>query len=147
MAATSSIPRRTGSVSSFENVRCSDACRGVPGLPHSPTVGEFRVTFTAGVAAAELWAFGEDDLAEAVLGFSEEDLAEVWRLGAIYNDDSFPLPVVGRTVSLGHVMCFACMMRLEHGLRPLARQRRRPAKTMPEHLRVAATTGSGPRPT
>lgn len=109
-------------------------------------MGEFRLTFAAGVAAAELWAFGEDELADAVLEFSEQDLLAVWRLAAIYNEDSFPLPVSGRRVTLGHVMCFACMMKLEGALRPLARQRRRPRKAMPEHLRTAeaARFGAGP---
>ena len=98
-------------------------------------MGELRVTFSAARAATDLWAFGEDALAEAVLTFSELDLLAAWRQAAIYSDASVSLPVEGRTITLGHVVAFACMHHIEGAIRPLARQRRRPAGAVPEHVR------------
>jgi hypothetical protein len=98
------------------------------------------VTFSAGGAAADLWAFGEDALAEEVLAFSDLDLLGAWRQAAMYYDSSIPLPVEGRRITLGHVVAFACMHQIEGAIRPLARLRRRPAKAMPEHIR----NGPGP---
>jgi hypothetical protein len=37
-------------------------------------MGELRVTFSAAGAATDLWAFGEDALADVVLRFSDMDL-------------------------------------------------------------------------
>lgn len=98
-------------------------------------MGELRVTFSAARAATDLWAFGEDALVDAVLTFSELDLLAAWRQAAIYYDPSVPLPVEGRTITLGHVVAFACMHQIEGAIRPLARQRRRRASAVPEHLR------------
>ena len=103
-------------------------------------MGELRVTFSAAGAAADLWAFGEDALAEEVLGFSDLDLLAAWRQAAFYYDSSIPLPVEGRRITLGHVVAFACMYQIEGTIRPLARHRRRPAKAMPEHI----SNGPGP---
>lgn len=80
-------------------------------------------------------AFGEDALAETLLTFSELDLLAAWRQAAIYYDASVPLPVEGRKITLGHVIAFACMRRIEGSIRPLARQRRRAASTVPEHIK------------
>jgi hypothetical protein len=98
-------------------------------------MGGLSVTFSAAVAATHLWAFGEDGLAEVVLSFSEQDLLAAWRQAAIYYDPSVPLPVEGRRITLGHVVAFACMHVIEGSIRPLARQRRRPAKAVPEHIK------------
>jgi len=95
---------------------------------------QFRVTFSAAGAASDLWAFGEDELAETVLGFSDEELLAAWRQAAVFYRPSVELPVEGRRITLGHVAAFACMHQIEGSLRPLARQRRRPAKDVPEHI-------------
>ena len=100
-------------------------------------VDKFLVVFSVGTVAADLWRFGEDELAEAVLQFSDEELVASWRTAAQYYDSAFPLPVEGRRVTLGHVTCFACMKQVEGALKPLARQRRRPKETLPGHLRAA----------
>ena len=95
------------------------------------------MVFSVGTVAADLWRFGEDELAEAVLQFSDDELVASWRTAAQYYDSAFPLPVEGRRVTLGHVTCFACMKQVEGALKPLARQRRRPKETLPGHLRAA----------
>jgi hypothetical protein len=98
-------------------------------------MGDVRVTFSAAAAATDLWAFGEDALADVVLTFSELDLLAAWRQAAIFYDPSVPLPVEGRTITLGHAVAFACMHQIEGAIRPLARQRRRPAGAVPERFR------------
>jgi hypothetical protein len=111
------------------------------GVRSSSAVGDLRVTFSAGGAAADLWAFGEDALAEEVLAFSDLDLLAAWRQAAsYYYDSSIPLPVEGRRITLGHVVAFACMHQIEGAIRPLARRRRRPAKALPDHIK----NGPGP---
>lgn len=97
----------------------------------------FLVVFSAGSAAADLWAFGEDDLADRMLTFEDDRMMELWRTAATYYDESFPLPVAGRRITLGHVVAFACMRHLEGQLRPLARQRRRAASALPDRLAKA----------
>jgi hypothetical protein len=97
---------------------------------------QFRVTFSATGAATDLWAFGEDELADAALKFSEEELLAAWRQAAVYYAPSVALPVEGRRITLGHVVAFACMHQLEGSIRPLARQRRRAAKAVPQHIRT-----------
>ena len=101
-------------------------------------VGEFYVTFSPGQAAQDLWAFGEDDLAERALRIPELELPDLWVTAATYYDADYPLPVTGRRITLGHVVAFAAMNHLEGSLRPLARQRRRPAATVPDHITEAA---------
>jgi len=98
-------------------------------------MGELRVTFSAAGAATDLWAFGEDALAGVVLSFSEMDLLAAWRQAAVYYDPSVVLPVEGRGITLGHVVAFACMHQIEGSIRPLARQRRRAASAVPEHIK------------
>ena len=98
------------------------------------------MTFSIGVAAADLWLFGEDDLAHAALKLSDEQLFHAWLHAARYYDADYPLPVTGRRVTLGHVVAFAVMAVLEGRLRPLARQRRRPAHAMPAEIAHAKDT-------
>ncbi len=97
-------------------------------------VDRFLVVFSSGSAAVDLWAFGEDDLADQMAEFDDERMLDLWRTAATYYDESFPLPVTGRKITLGHVVAFACMHHLEGVLRPLARQRRRPTSTIPTRL-------------
>ncbi|MBK5334185.1 MAG: hypothetical protein JJD93_19570 [Ilumatobacteraceae bacterium] len=106
--------------------------------PENESSDRLRVTFSAGSAASDLWAFGEDDLAEAALDLSDQQLLAAWRWAAMYYRPEYPLPVVGRRITLGHVVAFAAMTVLEGRVRTLARQRRRPDKTIPEHIRSAA---------
>lgn len=105
-------------------------------------MGELRVVFSAAGAATDLWAFGEDALAEQVLRFSEHDLFAAWRQAAVYYDPSSALPVEGRRITLGHVVAFACMHQIEGSIRPLSRKRRRAATAVPDHIK----TGPGHLP-
>lgn len=101
-------------------------------------MGEYLVVFSAGQAAQELWAFGEDELAERALLVPEAELPGLWITAAKYDDESYPLPVAGRRITMGHVAAFAAMHHLEGELRPLSRQRRRPAKNVPDHIASVA---------
>ena len=112
--------------------RSSSSRRERPCPP--PTV---RVTFSRGTAAAELWRFGEDDLAAAALELCDDELVQVWRTAAALSDPAVDVPVEGRRVTNAHVICFACMQQMERRIRPLARQRRRPAKDLPGAIRAA----------
>ena len=96
------------------------------------------VTFSKGVAAAELWAYGEERLAEVVLAFTDDELVSAWKTASTYNDVNYPLPVQRRNPSNGQVVCFACMNQVEGELRPLSRTRRRPDKKLPPNLRAAS---------
>ena len=94
----------------------------------------FRVVFSTGAAAKDLWAFGEDQLAYATTEIPDEAMLQLWERAAVLYRESFPLPVEGRRITLGHVVAFTCMERIEGGIRPLARARRRPASHLPEDL-------------
>ena len=96
-----------------------------------------RVIFSAGVAAGELWAFGENDLALRLICQSSSCSP---LLAETYDSPDFPLPVYGRTITNGHVVAFAVMTVLEGDIRPLARERRRPKSQMPEAIRMAAAS-------
>lgn len=98
---------------------------------HPRGVGEFRIEFTRGLAARDLWAFGEDELAAAALRISDPELDAAKARAAEYYDEAYPLPVTGRRITLGHVVAFAMMTVLEGGVRPLQRQRRRSASSVP----------------
>lgn len=102
----------------------------------------FLVIFSAGSAAVDLWAFGEDDLAERMLRYDDDEMIDLWRTAATYWDVSYPLPVTGRRITLGHVVAFACMHHLEGQIRPLVRLRRRAASSLPERFAEAKTTGN-----
>lgn len=93
----------------------------------------FQVHFSRSMAAACLWDFGEDALAERALGMSDDDLAAIQRIAAVYEDPEYPLPREGRIAHM-HVNAFASIAYFEGRLRPLARTRRRPKKDRPPHL-------------
>ena len=76
-------------------------------------------------------------MAEAALRFSDNDMLELWTTAGRFYDASYPLPVEGRRITLGHVVAFACMEHVEGRLRPLARSRRRAQSAMPAHIRDA----------
>ena len=95
-----------------------------------------RVWFSRGLAASELWLFGEDALAELALTLDDDAWSDVLDLAAHYRDPSTPVPVTETRVTNGHTMCFAVMDHVEGGVRPLARVRRRPMRSLPAHLEV-----------
>lgn len=93
----------------------------------------FRVHFSRSSVAASLWDFGEDALAERALTMSDDDLAAIQRIAAVYEDVDYPLPREGRIAHM-HVNAFAAIAYFEGRLRPLARSQRRPARDRPAHL-------------
>lgn len=94
-----------------------------------------RVIFSAEQAASSLWDYGEDELVDQALAFSESDLRELWAIAGVYWDPEYLLPVIGQKVTLNHVSALAAVTFLEGELRPLAQERRRPQKLKPERLR------------
>jgi hypothetical protein len=101
------------------------AMRGVRG---------FEVHFSRTTAAAGLWDYGEDQLVDRALGMTDDELAAVRRIAAVYEDPGYPLPVRGQRITHNHVNALAVIAYLEGSLRPLARTRRRPQKERPAHL-------------
>ena len=91
----------------------------------------FRVEFSRTLLATCLWDFGEDALIERALTMTDDDLAAVQRIAAVYEDPQYPLPRQGRIAHM-HVNCFAAIAYFEGTLRPLARTRRRPEKGRPQ---------------
>jgi hypothetical protein len=99
--------------------------RGVP---------RFNVYFSKSQAAAALWDYGEDVLADRALGMSDEDLGRIQNIAAHFEDPSFPLPVEGQRTTHNHVNALAAITFFEGQLRPLSQSRRRPEKNRPERF-------------
>lgn len=95
-------------------------------------VANFQVSAIAGC----LWDFGEDELAERALAMSADDHAAILRIAAVYENPLYPLPVVGRNITHGHVNALAAIAYFEGALRPLAQNRRRPQKNRPDRFRT-----------
>lgn len=85
----------------------------------------FSVTTSRGNVAAALWDYGEDALAARAIAMSDEDLDAIERIEAWYEDQSYPLPIVGQRITHNHVSAFAAVTLFEGQVRPLARTRRR----------------------
>lgn len=98
-------------------------------------MGTLRVIFSADQAAASLWDYGEDELVDRARALTDSELDEIWSIAGRYLDPQCVLPVHNQRVVLGHVTALAVITYLEGELRPLARERRRPQKERPEHLR------------
>lgn len=99
----------------------------------------FGVRTSPGNIAACLWDCGEDLLAERALGMSADELAAINRIQAVYEDPTYPLPVVGQGISHRHVAALAAIAYFEGALRPLARVRSRPTKLRPVRFTSAAS--------
>ena len=91
----------------------------------------FRVSSSPRQIAACLWDCGEDDLADRALAMTADDHAAIQRIEAVYEDPTYPLPVVGQQISHRHVCALAAVAYFEGRLRPLARARRRPERLRP----------------
>ncbi len=98
------------------------------------SVPDFTVYFSKSQAAAALWDHGEDALADRALEMSDEDLLRIQNIAAHYEDPSYPLPVEGQRVTHNHVSALAAITFFEGQVRPLSRNRRRPAKNRPERF-------------
>lgn len=103
----------------------------------------FRFRFSASQTAASLWDYGEDALARRALGMSDADLLAVQKIGATYEDPTYPLPIEGQRITHNHVIALAAVSYLEGRLRPLARNRRRPAKNRPPEFLPLPPSPSG----
>jgi hypothetical protein len=95
---------------------------------------QLQVVFSRSSAAASLWDYSEDALAERALLMSDEDLACIQRIAATYEHPDYPLPMTGQRITHNHVTALASIAYFEGRLRPLTQTRRRPAKDRPAHL-------------
>ena len=97
-------------------------------------VPRFHVYFSKSQAAAALWDYGEDALADRALEMSDVDLGLVQNIAAHFEDPSYPLPVDGQRITHNHVNALAAITFYEGQVRPLTRNRRRPEKDRPERF-------------
>ncbi len=95
---------------------------------------QFQFIFSRSMAAASLWDYAEEALAERAILMSDEDLACIQRIAATYEDPDYPLPMTGQRITHNHVTAFASIAYFEGRLRPLTQTRRRPEKDRPAHL-------------
>jgi hypothetical protein len=102
-----------------------DVREAMKGRPH------YRVGTSSRMIAASLWDCGEDALAERALAMTPDEHAAIERIMAVYEDRTYPLPVVGQRITHRHVMALAAIAYFEGRLRPLAQARRRPEKLRP----------------
>lgn len=100
------------------------------------------VVFSAEQAAAALWTYGEDTLAAEALALSAADVQQLWALAGGYWREDHGLPLKSALV-VDKVTAFACIEFLEGRVRPLATERRRPKRLMPERLRNARPVPTG----
>jgi hypothetical protein len=91
----------------------------------------FKVHFSRSAAAASLWDYGEDDLADRALQMADADLRHVQAIAANYENPAYPLPMTGQRLTHNHVIAFAAITYFEGKIRPLNRTRRRPQKQRP----------------
>ena len=94
----------------------------------------FQVHFSRSQVAAALWDYGEDDLVPRALELTDPQLEAVQRIAATYEDATYPLPVEGQRITHHHVNALAAVTYFDGRLRPLAQNRRRPARNRPAHL-------------
>ena len=101
-----------------------------------PVVGTTRVIFSAEQAGAALWTYGEDALIERAMAMTIDELAGLWQWAGENWRVDHDLPLQSR-LTLDKIAAFAAIVHLEGSVRPLARERRRPVRGMPESLRNA----------
>ncbi|CAA9507963.1 MAG: hypothetical protein AVDCRST_MAG91-1453 [uncultured Sphingomonadaceae bacterium] len=89
----------------------------------------FQITFRRDLLAETLWEYGEDDLAEAALRLSEDELRQVQIL-AVWHHENDPEPETGPQLLAGRIMARAMIEFAERTARDTKRVRRR---TRPEH--------------
>ena len=97
-------------------------------------VPRFNVYFSKSQAAAALWDYGEDDLADRALEMSDDELGRIQSIAAHFEDPSYPLPVEGQRTTHNHVTALAVITFFEGQVRPLSQSRRRPQKNRPERF-------------
>ena len=95
--------------------------------------------FRRDVLAEALWEYGEDELAEAALSLSDDDLRDVQRL-AVWHHVNDPEPERGPKLTNGRVMARAAIEFVERTGRDTKRQRRR---TRPVEQGYAAAYHAG----
>ena len=96
-------------------------------------MARITVVFSSEQAGAALWTYGEDDLVPRALQLREDDLRRLWTVAGEHWRVDHGLPLSGRLV-VEKVIAFACIEHFEGRLRPLARDRRRSRRAMPEQL-------------
>jgi len=100
------------------------------------------VVFSAEQAAAALWTYGEDDLAERALALTDGQMPTLWSIAGSHWTRDHGLPVSSKLV-LDKVTAFVAIEFIEGRVRPLAQERRRPRAKMPERLRNARPVAPG----
>jgi hypothetical protein len=105
-------------------------------------VGSLSIIFSADQAAAALWTYGEDELIERARRLKPGEMERLWKLAGSHYREDHDLPLTSRIVA-DKVIALTCIQHLEGALRPLRQERRRPAKSMPEHLRDAPPVPPG----
>jgi hypothetical protein len=84
----------------------------------------FQIGFRRDQLAESLWEYGEDELAERALRFTESELYEVQLLAA-WNYKNLREPSAGPKLQLGRITALAAIELVELGSRDTRRQRRR----------------------
>ena len=97
---------------------------------------QFTVHTPKALVASALWDYGEDGLVPRALVMSEDDRRRIDRISAWYEMPDYPLPLDGQRVTHNHVVALAAITLFEGGVRPLARNRRRPSKGRPPEFDV-----------
>lgn len=108
---------------------------------------DFRIEFRRDVLAESLWQYGEDELAERALSFSEAELYEV-QLLAVWHHVNDPEPERGPRLTNPRIQARAAIEFVEGRPRDTARRRRR---TRPQEQSfygpyLASLTSGGPVP-
>lgn len=107
-----------------------------PACVRPPEMGSTVIVFSAEQAAAALWTYGEDALADTALELGTTDLERAWAIAGGYWREDHGLPLKSRLV-LDKVIALACIQCIEGSVRPLVQERRRPRRGMPERFRDA----------
>jgi len=94
------------------------------------------VVFSSEQAAVALWSFGEDSLVDRAFALTEAEVRRLWVVAGGHWRVDHSLPLKSQ-LSPDKVIAFTCIEYFEGQLRPLNRERRRPEKDQPEHLRNA----------
>jgi|GEM_PF-1919193 len=101
-------------------------------------VGRFVITMPAVSYARELWRFGEADLAQRAAGMSPRECADVGeRAGALSLSGEAGRLWPDGPRGLTSAILLAAVEHLEGRLRPCARKRRLPERSLPPDWRVS----------
>lgn len=84
--------------------------------------------------ACALWDYAEDAHVEHALNMTDEEHRMIENISARNEMPDYPLPCEGQRITHNHVNTLAAITLFEGSVRPLAQNRRRPAKHRPQAL-------------